>query len=494
MTDRKRPDLKPLEMLDLGRARTLGGILDGMSRCSFGARMLGEAAATLASWCRELRKPVIVYDGDLGSPLGGLLRSMVAEGLCYRIMRPATYAKRPAWRASNALVVGDVADRHAASFAARAPRTTLFVNDTDLANPGQVKDGYFPDAVFTDPRFAMPVLAAAVRERLGGPALTAGGFVGHLRAARYGGIADQTVTGADTLIASMEDPACRRFLTLSGAMTVAQMSLVICEMIDRGMVHSVTSTGALMAHGLVPGLGLRHYKYDPGDDDRTLAALSLNRVTDTLEPETNFDHIDDIMQEVLGTFSGDEPISPRILHAAIGKYLVERHPDQRAILASAFRMGVPVFVPAFVDSELGNDVFVTNRQRELEGKRRVTMDLELDSAELIRLMTGAEHAAIWTFGGGVPRNWTQNVSPLLEIHNARLAELGLELPVRKFRYGCKVCPDRPHFGHLSGCTYEEGKSWRKFDLDGMFAEIHGDATQVWPILVKHVMDWQDGRH
>ncbi len=56
MTDRKRPDLKPLEMLDLGRARTLGGILDGMSRCSFGARMLGEAAATLASWCRELRK------------------------------------------------------------------------------------------------------------------------------------------------------------------------------------------------------------------------------------------------------------------------------------------------------------------------------------------------------------------------------------------------------------------------------------------------------
>lgn len=44
-----------------------------------------------------------------------------------------------------------------------------------------------------------------------------------------------------------------RFLTLSGAMTIGQMSLVICDMIDRGMVHSITSTGALMAHGLVPG-------------------------------------------------------------------------------------------------------------------------------------------------------------------------------------------------------------------------------------------------
>lgn len=490
MKDTKRPDLRPLQMLDLSRCGTLAEVLDGMSRCSFGARMLGEAAATLSRWCSEQRKPVAVYDGSLESPLGGLLRSMLADGLLYRIMRPATYAKRPEWRASNALVVGNVADRHARALASRDPRTTLFVNDTDLANPGQVKDGYFPDAVFADPRFIMPALDAAVRERLGGPATTVTAFIAGLRRGAYGGTADQLVRAADTVAASMDDDRCIRFLTLSGAMTVAQMSLVICELIDRGMVQAITSTGALMAHGLVPGLGLKHYKYDPKDDDGELAALSLNRVTDTLEPETNFDHIDDIMREVLDTFSGEEPISPRILHAAIGKYLAEKHPGKRAILASAHAKGVPVFVPAFVDSEIGNDVYVANRQRELEGKRRIVMDLELDSTELIRLMTGSERSAIWTFGGGVPRNWTQNVSPLLEIHNARLAELGVELPVRKFRYGCKVCPDRPHFGHLSGCTYEEGKSWRKFDLDGTFSEVRGDATQIWPLLVRYLMERQ----
>jgi len=490
MDDRNRPDLKPLQMLDLARCATFGEVLEGMSRCSFGARMLGEAAATLADWCAGPRKPIVIYDGALDSPLGGLLRGMAEEGLVYRIMRPATYAKRPQWRQSRALVVGNVADRHASALALREPRSTLFVNDTDLANPGQVKDGYFPDAVFADPRFAMPALDAAVRERLGGPALTATAFIARLRRDRLGGTADQMVRAADTVAASMDDPACTRFLTLSGAMTVAQMSLVICELIDRGMVQAITSTGALMAHGLVPGLGLKHYKYDPKDDDGELAALSLNRVTDTLEPETNFDHIDDIMRAVMDGFDGETPISPSILHAAIGRYLAEKHPGKRAILASAYAKGVPVFVPAFVDSELGNDVYVTNRQRVLEGKRKVMMDLELDSARLIGLMTEAEHAAIWTFGGGVPRNWTQNVSPLLEIHNSRLAELGEELPIRKFRYGCKVCPDRPHFGHLSGCTYEEGKSWRKFDLDGTFSEVRGDATQIWPLLVKFLMERQ----
>ncbi len=124
-------------------------------------------------------------------------------------------------------------------------------------------------------------------------------------------------------------------------MTIAQMSLVICEMIDRGMVHSVTSTGALMAHGLVPGLGLKHYKYNPKDNDEKLAKLGLNRVTDVLEPETNFDHIDEIMSAVLNTFSGRESISPSVLHRALGKYLEDNYPDHRAVLLSAYRKKVP---------------------------------------------------------------------------------------------------------------------------------------------------------
>jgi len=484
----------PLTQLDLAACRSVSDIVAGMSKCSFGARMLGEVAATLSDWCDSSRTPFIVYDGVLDSPLGKLLELMVKGGWFRWLMRPDE-CKLPPDRSRCALVVGPFSERHADALFARDPGTTIYVNDQDLAAPGQVKDGHFPNAVFADPRLIMPILAFTIRERRTGNPESVADLVRHLRDKKYGGVADQFVAGADALIAMAKNRDCRRFLTLSGAMTVAQMSLVICELIDRDLVHAVTSTGALMAHGLVPGLGLRHYKHDPSVGDRRLAAQGLNRVTDTLEPETNFDQVDDIMSAVLDGIPGGRPISPRLLNAAIGAYLAEHHPGHRAILRSAHERGVPVFVPAFTDSELGNDVFVTNVLRErILGRPRVTMDLELDSAELLRLMAETPVAGIMTFGGGVPRNWTQNVAPLAEIYHNRLSGHGLEMPQRMFRYGCRVCPDRPHFGHLSGCTYEEGMSWRKFDPNGRFAEIRGDSTQVWPLLVKLLMDRQDEKN
>ena len=487
--------LQPLELLDLGKCQTVSEIVDGMSRCAFGARMLGEVAAKLTTWCAEEPKPVLIYDGLPSSPLGNLLGKQLVreEELFSEVMTPEEYERIPArarqGRAKTALVVGGYSERHAAALYAREPGTTIYINPYDLCAPGQVKDGFFPDAVFADPNFILPILALVLDERLKGASHTVADLMDSL--AIMPGVGVQVRQGAETVRLMMQKKGIIRFLTLSGAMTIAQMSLVLCEMIDREMVHSVTSTGALMAHGLVPGLGLKHYKYNPQDDDEKLAKLGLNRVTDVLEPETNFDHIDQIMSAVLGTFSGRESISPSVLHAGLGKYLEDHYPDQRAVLLSAYRKKVPVFVPAFTDSELGNDVYCTNKLRELTGKKRIVMDMEKDTAKLLDLMTSHNSAGIWTFGGGVPRNWTQNVSPLIEIYNNRMDGLAPKLPMRKYGFGIRCAPDRPHFGHLSGCTYQEGMSWRKFDFNMKQAQIQADATQVEPFLVKYVMDLQD---
>ena len=59
--------------------------------------------------------------------------------------------------------------------------------------------------------------------------------------------------------------------------------------------------------------------------------------------------------------------------------------------------------------------------------------------------------------------------------------------------GVRICPDKPHFGHLSGCTYSENESWRKATKDGIYAEMLADATQVWPFLVKYVMEKREAR-
>ena len=192
-----------------------------------------------------------------------------------------------------------------------------------------------------------------------------------------------------------------------------------------------------------------------------------------------------VVGEVISQLDGSRPISPTVLHRLIGKHLSERYPNERGILKSAYLCGVPVFVPAFVDSELGNDVYIHNIKRKRGGKKPILMDLESDSRELVKLVTGAKRFGIFTVGGGVPRNNVQNVAPLIEIINERL---DMNMPQRRFTYGIRICPDRPHFGHLSGCTYSENESWRKAAKNGIYAEIQADATQVWPFLVKYIFD------
>ena len=484
MKERKASEklkFEELKSLDLRKCATVGDIVDGMRYCAFGARMLGEVARTIQTMIAAKKKPVLIYSGLENSPLGRLLHKFVGNKWCDRIVLPSQYARQKQ-RGENAIVVGAFSERNAEAIY-RKPARAIFINPFDMARPGQIRDGYFPDAVFADPRYIMPVLYRSLDEWINGRLTSVASLISDL--APYGGVASQVAKGAEALHAMVRDKQCLRFLTITGAMTVGKMDLVICDMIEAGLINAISSTGALMAHGLVSSIGLKHYKYNPAYDDTALARRKLNRVTDTLEPETNLDTVEEVIGKVIHQLDGARPTSPTVLNKLIGKYLAENYPNERGILKSAYLCGVPVFVPAFVDSELGNDLYIHNIKRKRRGKRPILMDLESDSKELVKLVTAAKRFGIFTIGGGVPRNNVQNVAPLIEIINERL---GTNLPPRRFTYGIRICPDRPHFGHLSGCTYSENESWRKAAKNGVYAEIQADATQVWPLLVKYILD------
>ncbi|HEX9763996.1 MAG TPA: deoxyhypusine synthase family protein, partial [Candidatus Acidoferrales bacterium] len=82
--------------------------------------------------------------------------------------------------------------------------------------------------------------------------------------------ARQVGDAADVLEAMARDKDCTVVLTLSGALTVGKMGLVICDLIDSGIVKVIVSTGALMAHGLVEATGRSHFRYDHHLDDNEL--------------------------------------------------------------------------------------------------------------------------------------------------------------------------------------------------------------------------------
>ena len=296
---------------------------------------------------------------------------------------------------------------------------------------------------------------------------------------------------ADVLEAMARDEECFVVMTLAGAMTVAKQGLIISDLIDRGIVNAVVSTGALMAHGLVEATGRAHFRVNPEVTDEELYQQGYNRVYDTLEPEQNLDDVEEVMSEVLEGWDHNDPMCSYKLNHAIGAFLAKRAKEQRGILKSAFEQGVPVFVPAFTDSELGLDVALNNRLRESTGRHKIRFDPFLDLEHFAATLLRQKKLGILTIGGGVPRNWSQQFGPFLELRHRRLGE---NIPLKRYHYGVRICPEPVYWGGLSGSPYSEAISWGKFvppSEGGKFGEVFVDATVGLPIVVAAVFERLD---
>ncbi len=299
--------------------------------------------------------------------------------------------------------------------------------------------------------------------------------------------ARQVGDAADVLEAMARDKDCFIVMTLAGAMTVAKMGLIFCDLIESGIVRAIVSTGALMAHGLVEATGRSHFRYDPQMDDRQLFAAGYNRVYDSLEPEVNLDHVEEVVQRILERWDPEEIVCSWRLHRRIGEYLLA-HTKGRGILKSAAAHDVPVFVPAFTDSELGIDFALHQRLRSKLGQPPLRYDPFVDFEHYAETMLKTKRMGILTIGGGVPRNWAQQFGVYAEL----LARRGYgKLPLKRYNYGVRICPEPVHWGGLSGSTYSEAVSWGKFvppEEGGRLAEVFDDATVALPLVAGAVLE------
>jgi deoxyhypusine synthase len=316
----------------------------------------------------------------------------------------------------------------------------------------------------------------------------------------------------EVLAAMVGDRDCFVVLTLSGAMTIAKMGKVISTMIDRGMVQAIVSTGALIAHGLTESIGKTHYRHDPSMSDEELFSKGYNRVYDTLEMEANLNYVEHVVSQTLKRVDPDRPLYSELLTGELGRTLAEEY-SGTGILKSAYLKKVPVYIPAFTDSEMGLDVATWAMRGNLDRARAQGLKQNGDLAVLRALhqtqpsfnpyldlnsytdrLLSAKRLGIFTIGGGVPRNWAQQVAPYVEIGNLRL---GLNVKPPRFQYGVRICPEPDYWGGLSGCTYAEGVSWGKFvpsQEGGRFAEVLSDATVVWPLLLMGLLErFPDGK-
>src|SRR5258708_11275992 len=143
--------------------------------------------------------------------------------------------------------------------------------------------------------------------------------------------------------------------------------------------------------------------------------------------EANLNYVEQFSRRALDTL-GEQVLSSEVVCRALGKVLSE---DERGsgVLRSAYEKGVPVYVPAFTDSELGLDVSTWSMKRAQAAGTKVPMDLftaipqynpYLDLNSFARFALGAKRLGIFTIGGGVPRNWAPEGGPHVGIMDPRL--------------------------------------------------------------------------
>jgi deoxyhypusine synthase len=291
----------------------------------------------------------------------------------------------------------------------------------------------------------------------------------------------------EVLYKMMSDPECFVVGTFSGAMTIAKMGLMISEMIDRGMLDAVVTTGALLVHGFIETVGLNHFKCNPKNNDTEFYYKGYNRIYDTIELENNLDNAEEIVTHILDNWDLLEPLSSKKFCEELGRYLSKKVKG-RGILKSAFQKNIPVYIPAFTDSELGLNINLYRKKQILNRKTSLTFNAFNDLDDYTDRIINSKSIGIFTIGGGVPRNWAQQVAPYLSILNRKLDK---KIIPKRFQYAVRICPEPVQWGGLSGCTYSECVSWGKMvpeEEGGMWAEVLADATIAWPLLVRSVIE------
>ncbi len=270
---------------------------------------------------------------------------------------------------------------------------------------------------------------------------------------------------------------CSILMGMSGAMVPAGMRRLVVYMIENRLIDCLVSTGANFFHDIHETLGYYHYQGSPSIDDVVLAENLVDRMYDVLADEAKFREHDVWIGRFAASLDQSRAYTTREFLYLLGCELA-KHSKEDGIVSAAAKAGVPLFCPAVGDSSIGIGV-AENRYR---GANRLMFDVIGDVLEITRIVAESPDTGVIYFGGGTPKNFVQQTEVVVIIMNT--GKTG-------HKYALQVVTDAPHWGGLSGCTFEEAQSWGKIAKDAEMVNCHCDSTIAMPILVSGLAQQTD---
>src|SRR6187397_533397 len=115
-------------------------------------------------------------------------------------------------------------------------------------------------------------------------------------------------------------------LTVAGALTPAGLGGCMVELMERGLVDFVISTGANLYHDLHYALNFTLHRGSPFVDDVELYEEGVIRIYDVLFPAQVLLETDTYVRDFLVRWGVNGPVSTAELHYALGQDLRQTHP------------------------------------------------------------------------------------------------------------------------------------------------------------------------
>ena len=283
-------------------------------------------------------------------------------------------------------------------------------------------------------------------------------------------------------------------VTIAGAMSTAELGVSLAEMIRQGKVHAICCTGAnleedvfnLVAHDHY--VRLPHYRDLTPQDEQALLDRHLNRVTDTCIPEQEaMRRIEKVVlaEWVDADAKGERWFPHEYLYRILlsGKLTGDYQIDPRdSWLLAAAELNLPLFVPGWEDSTLGNMYAGHCIIGDVKNIHTVRNGIEymITLADWYQRTSASQSIGFFQIAGGIAGDFPICVVPML--HQDLQRE---EVPL--WGYFCQISDSTTSYGSYSGAEPNEKITWGKLGVETPKFIIESDASIVAPLLFAYVL-------
>lgn len=309
------------------------------------------------------------------------------------------------------------------------------------------------------------------------------------------------------------DQGGRIFLSMSGAGSSFQMGRVIGQLMRDGKIAAISVTGANMEESLYRLVAESHYAHIPEyqdltpEEEKQLDRAGLRRITDTFLPE------DESVRVVLPELEkfwrhaqndGKSMLWHEYFFKLFEEDLIEFDPAADPAdcwLRQAWLLKIPVIVPGWEDSTMGNIFTYYTYQGDHSFLKRYQQKEPISPNVVRPSIAYMHHLAEWymensaspglafvQLGGGIAADFPICVVPHLK--KDYLAEESLERQdelIKPWAGFVEIHGAPMSQGSYTGAGYKEKITWGKLEPDSFGFQIFGDYTEHFPDIAALIL-------